>query len=72
MAPFARQQAADMNPKTPEKRSSSIGLSMKKPHEIALTLLFLVLCAFLLLAVVIALATNERIWNEVTELIGDT
>lgn len=64
-----------MNSRLPDNstsRCARVGLQKKKPHEIALTVLFLILCALILLGVVIALATNERIWNELAELVADS
>lgn len=70
---IAQQSLPAMTSKTPDHRvrPASIGLSQKKPHEIALTIFFLILCSILLLGIVIAIATNEELWNELTEMIRD-
>lgn len=71
---IAQQSLSAMTSKTPDHRAmpaSIVGLRQKKPHEIALTIFFLILCSILLLGIVIAIATNEALWNELTEMIRD-
>lgn len=71
---IAQQSSPAMTSKTPDHRAkpaSIIGLRQKKPHEIALTILFLILCSILLLGIVIAIATNEALWNELTKIVRD-